>query len=236
MKIKVSPEKHAFFEKIAWQKNLLVCGLDEVGRGCLAGPLVVAAVILPQNTDNALLKDSKTLKPKTLFEAYSWIVQNCHYSIITTSWQEVDRLNIYQATIQSMKKSFISLLENPMIQPANIQYVLTDAMPLKLESTFSHSNLELLYFPKGETISPSIAAASIIAKVTRDNLMIKMNKIFPFWGLEKHKGYGTKLHLNKLNATGPTIIHRKSFLSKLKCQDMQASLFESSMKMGIKYE
>ena len=204
-----------YFEKKAWQIFFNVCGIDEVGRGCLAGPLVTAAVVLPQNAECDFLKDSKVLTEQQREIAYSWIIKNCFYSVAILSNRQIDRLNIYKSTLLCMKKSLLQLLQ---IVPFNLQklkYVLVDAMPLSLSSLDCYNHLEINFFDKGESKSSSIAAASIVAKVTRDRLMKKLNNIFPKFDFGEHKGYGTVDHLSVLNKYDLTILHRLSFLSKI---------------------
>ncbi len=204
-----------FFEETAWKKSLYVCGIDEVGRGCLAGPLVTSAVILPQNIKHKLLKDSKTLSKEQRELAYEWITKNCFYSVAISSHKIIDTLNIYNATLQTMKKALLQLLHTVPFKQEKIKSVLIDAMPLSLNNAYSSKNLEFHYFNYGETISSSIAAASIVAKVERDRLITKMAPLFPNFDLQEHKGYGTKKHLNVLDCHGPTIIHRKTFIYKI---------------------
>lgn len=200
-----------FFENRAWENKLYVCGVDEVGRGCLAGPVVVSAVILPQKTTNSL-KDSKVLTEKERKIAYEWIVQNTFYSTVILSHSIIDKINIYQATLLGMKRAFIQLNLTIPFNHELIKYLVIDAMPLKIDSAHSHANLEIHYFPFGESISSSIAAASIVAKVTRDKLMENMDLIIPGFNLAKHKGYGTKEHYEMIKNNGSSLIHRKSFL------------------------
>lgn len=214
MKIKIKNilKKNAF-ENDAWKNNLYTCGIDEVGRGCLAGPLVTVAAILPQNTNFALLKDSKILTEEKRLEAFEWIRKNCTYSVAIVSNNSIDKNNIYNATLQTMKKSLLGLLQ--LIDSNIIKYILIDAMPLNLSTLDIYKNLTIKYFDKGETYSSSIAAASIIAKVTRDNLMKKMDKLFPNLCLTENKGYGTNNHIKALVDNGPNIIHRKTFISQI---------------------
>ncbi|MCK4265370.1 ribonuclease HII [Candidatus Babeliales bacterium] len=204
--------KKRFFEKIAWQKKLLVCGIDEAGRGPLAGPVVVSAAIIPPNSTYTLLKDSKILSKKELVLAYEWISKNGMHASVIYSWKEIDKHNIYQATLKAMKRAYLLLLEKYKIRLEDIKYLLIDAMPLKVEPPYKHKNMDIEYFPHGEIISPSIAAASIVAKVTRDNLMQKMSKLFPAFKLDKHKGYATKEHWNLIGRHGESIIHRKTYV------------------------
>lgn len=200
-----------YFEKQAWQNNFYVCGIDEVGRGCLAGPVVVAAVVLPQNT-NYSLKDSKILTEDEREAAYKWIIQKAYYSTAILSHDVIDKINIYQATLLAMKKAFIQLNEVLPFNSELIKYLVIDAMPLHVDVAYKHDQLETYYFPYGESISKSIAAASIVAKVTRDRLMGKIDQIIPGFNLAQHKGYGTKEHINEIKKKGISLIHRKSFL------------------------
>ncbi len=211
-KIKITKN---FFENLAWKFYFYACGIDEVGRGCLAGPLVTSAVILPQNTEYKLLKDSKILNEQEREAAFEWIIKNCFYSTAITCHKKIDKINIYQATLQTMKKALLQLLQSAPIDINQIKYVLVDAMPLSLKNLNCYNNIQIKFFDKGETLSSSIAAASIVAKVTRDRLMKKMNYIFPRFNLHEHKGYGTTNHVKVLLNLGPSIIHRKTFISKI---------------------
>ncbi len=199
------------FEKDAWASNLLVCGIDEVGRGCLAGPVVTGAVILPPNTTYRLLRDSKEMSEKDRNQAFSWICKHATYATATMSWQQIDRLNIYQATKRAMKQAAIGAISQ-VSDPNMVKYVVIDAMPLTLPG---YASIQCHDFIKGEKYSSSIAAASIVAKVLRDRLMATMATSFPSYGLARSKGYGTKEHLVGLDSAGSSIIHRQSFLRKI---------------------
>ena len=177
-----------------------VAGVDEAGRGPLAGPVTTAAVILPRDFEHAVLTDSKKLTPKVRERLYEELTGN--EQILWASDQaderEIDRINILKATHASMARSVAKLSEEPNM-------VLIDG-------------LEVPGFPfpqkgvvKGDSLSLSIAAASIIAKVERDRLMLKMSKTYPGYGFEQHKGYPTKMHLERLQELGPCPIHRQSF-------------------------
>jgi ribonuclease HII len=216
--------KKNFFEKDAWQNSCYVCGIDEVGRGCLAGPLVTSTVILPINTTSPLLKDSKILTEQEREKAFDWITKNCFYSVAITSHKQIDKINIYQATLVTMKKSLLQLLHSVPFEHQKIKYVLIDSMPLSLYPSSFYNSLEFKFFDKGETLSSSIAAASIVAKVTRDRLMVKINSIFPKFNFSEHKGYGTTDHVKVLNEQGQTIIHRNSFLTKIGTQRNEVKL------------
>lgn len=200
-----------YYEKTAWEAQSVVCGVDEVGRGCLAGPLVTAAVILPIRRTYPLLKDSKILSENQRIKAYNWIIKRCWYATGIVSHQTIDQHNIWQSTLMAMKKAVLNLLS---VCPNKPSAIVIDAMPLKLLDT-NYKNIPIHHFPKGESKSSSIAAASIIAKVTRDRLMRIYDPIFPGYHLGQHKGYSTKQHTAAVISLGPTIIHRTSFLSNI---------------------
>lgn len=197
------------FEKSAWLQGSLVCGIDEVGRGCLAGPLVTAAVIIPAHKTFPLLKDSKTLTPEEREKAARWILKHCWYGYGMVHNRLIDERNIWQATLTAMKRALVQLLATCPHLPTSI---LVDAMPLSLLDT-SYRDIPVYYFPKGEDFSTSIAAASIIAKVKRDAIMQTLDPLFPAYALGQHKGYGTKQHYRALQTTEHSIIHRKTFLA-----------------------
>ena len=197
------------FEKDAWGQKKMICGIDEVGRGCLAGPIVAAAIVLKNFRGSRSLKDSKLLSAVQLLRGYAWIEKNAWIGVGIINNDIIDRCNIYQATLHAMSKAITNLLVAAPESPAAI---LIDAMPLKLDHT-AYQAIPVHYFPHGERYSISIAAASIIAKVTRDNLMKKFDEVFPGYHFGQHKGYGTRLHQNAIKKHGRTIIHRASFLS-----------------------
>lgn len=187
------------YERDARQKGYpFIAGVDEVGRGPLAGPVVSAAVILPETCDLVGINDSKQLS-KT--EREQWAKRICEqavsisYSIISA--QEIDRLNIYQATRLSMKEAVLGLSQQP-------DYLLVDAMTID-------TSIPQLSIIKGDAKSISIAAASIMAKVKRDDLMSDYATRYPGFGFEHNAGYGTKEHLEGLKTLGATPIHRVSF-------------------------
>lgn len=174
-----------------------IIGLDEAGRGPMAGELVVAGVIFPKEFYDERIYDSKQLSAKKREAMYDIIIAHAlayHIEIIPVA--EVDRLNVYTASQKGMEKC-VSCLNRKHL------FALTDAMPLH--------DIDHLAIVKGDTLSLSIAAASILAKVTRDRLMIEHAKTYPGYGFEKHKGYVTKAHKEALNQLGPCPIHRKSF-------------------------
>ena len=196
----------------------LVAGVDEAGRGPLAGPVVVAACILPPYTRIEGINDSKQLSAKKRAKLFKEIVEKAlAYKIIFVSPEEVDKSNIYSAT----KKGMIDAVNGLSITP---EHVLVDFMPL--------NNLEMptTSITHGDALSASIAAASILAKVTRDEYMAKMDIKYPNYGFKHNMGYPTKMHMEALEKFGPCPIHRRTFypVSKYFKEEEQLSfdLFE----------
>ena len=176
-----------------------ICGVDEAGRGPLAGPVVAGAVILNDNDMIEGLNDSKQLSEKKRQELAKEIkARSLAYAISFISPEKIDEINIYQASKLAMMEAIKSL----KIQP---QHILSDAMPL------SEINIPFTAIIKGDCLSASIAAGSILAKVARDDYMIKMAEIYPGYGFEQNKGYPTKIHLEAIEKIGITPIHRKSY-------------------------
>ena len=177
----------------------VVAGVDEVGRGALAGPVVSAAVILKKNTSIKNLDDSKKLNPTVRYSTYKEIIKKCQeFQVGIVNNRIIDRINILEATKLSMKVAVEKLNIKPRL-------ILIDGnQPINTKITQKT-------IVKGDSKSASIAAASIVAKVTRDRLMEKFDKQFPNYGFAKHKGYGTKFHLKSLKTFGFCNIHRKSF-------------------------
>lgn len=208
-----------FFEKNAWAEGLYTCGIDEVGRGCLAGPVVVGAAIIPQNASYHLLRDSKLMSEEERLQAFKWINKNCHWSIGIAGHRIVDERNIYQATLYAMRKAYLQLIETLPFPLEKLKYVLIDAMPLSFDQTHGHKGLEFHHFNYGERLSTSIAAASIVAKVTRDRIMEELDPRFPGFAFGQHKGYATKQHIAALLEQGPSIIHRISFIDEIQKRD-----------------
>jgi ribonuclease HII len=200
------------FEKTAWEAQKSIIGVDEVGRGCLAGPLVTAAAILPIGRAHPLLKDSKAMTPQERDRAFIWIDKHCIYSVSILHNRAIDTLNIWHATLWAMKRAVLQLLAS---HNRHIGAILVDAMPLSLADTHV-KDVPVHHFPFGESKSSSIAAASIVAKVTRDRLMGRMGQYFPAYALEQHKGYGTPEHRYAIMQHGHSIIHRESFLSNIR--------------------
>ena len=199
------------YEEIAWAQNQVICGIDEVGRGCLAGPLVTAAVILPPNTTYRLLKDSKEMTHEERIKAAQWITKNCLYSYGIVHHRLIDTHNIWHATLIGMRRAMMNLLAT---YPHKPHAIVVDAMPLKLTGS-CYADIPVHHFPFGEKKSSSIAAASIIAKVKRDEMMQITDRIFPNYAWHTNKGYGTAEHKNALDMHGATVIHRKTFLKNI---------------------
>lgn len=176
-----------------------ICGVDEAGRGPLAGPVVAGAVILNPAVTIEGLNDSKQLSEKARNQLAEAIKkQALSYSVAFISPEVIDTINIYQAS----KLAMIEAIKGLSIQP---DYLLSDAMPL------SGQPIPFEAIIKGDCLSASIAAGSILAKVARDDYMVKMAMIYPGYGFEQHKGYPTKQHLQALDTLGITPIHRKSY-------------------------
>ena len=201
-----------YYEEKAWKKQETICGVDEVGRGCLSGPIVTVAAILNSNIKNTELKDSKLLSKKQLENLYKWAISNTTYSIGISNPRLIDKYNIYQTTKITMRKSLLHLFQK-LISPPNA--ILIDAVPISLKNT-PYEQIPIFSWTQGESKSASIAAAAIIAKVTRDEIMKKMHFSFPQYNLQSHKGYGTKHHITAIEKYNASVIHRKSFLKKLK--------------------
>ena len=179
-----------------------ICGVDEAGRGPLAGPVCAAAVILPPHLEIPGLNDSKKLTDKRRRELMPVIQEQAiAYGIGFASHEEIDEINILQATFLAMERAIEQL-------QGKAEFALIDG---NREKNFG---LPVRTVIKGDSLSANIAAASILAKVTRDNLMENMAKDFPGYGFEIHKGYGTKAHYAALQNLGPSPIHRMSFLKK----------------------
>lgn len=203
-----------YYEEFFWAQDKLICGIDEVGRGSFFGPVVVGAVILAKNESNTLLIDSKKLNSVSLTIANNYLLKNSCYAFGMASHYEIEQLNIYHATLLAMQRAVNNLFSICKFKPAAI---VVDAMPLVLKNSI-YANIPVYHFPKGEDYSSSIAAASIMAKVYRDRLMVAYDQIFPGYLLGAHKGYGTAQHQAKLAASGPLFMHRKKYLTSAKQQ------------------
>ena len=180
----------------------MVCGVDEAGRGPLAGPVCAAAVILPPNLEIPGLNDSKKLSDKKRRELYPVIQEKAlAYGIAFADQSEIDSINILQATYLAMERAMAQLSVKPDIALIDGNRAKDFGLPVQ---TVVH----------GDSLSASIAAASVLAKVTRDDLMLEMAQKYPGYGFEIHKGYGTKAHYAALEELGPCPIHRMTFLKK----------------------
>lgn len=200
------------YEKELWESGLdYIVGIDEVGRGPLAGPVVTAAVILPKDFDVIWVDDSKKLSEKRRIKVAQQIKEQAiAYAVGKVGPQMIDSINIRQATIMAMKGALNLIEENlKRKRDAEVDLVLIDAMHLDGIKEEQRSIV------KGDATSASIAAASILAKVARDDYMIEQAEIYPQYAWEKNKGYGTKEHIEALKTYGPTPIHRSSFLKKV---------------------
>ena len=180
----------------------LICGVDEAGRGPLAGPVCAAAVILPEHLQIPGLNDSKKLTDKKRRELFPIIQEQAiAYGIGLASESEIDEINILQATFLAMRRALEQLTVRPEIALIDGNRETDFGLPVKT-------------VVKGDSLSANIAAASVLAKVTRDNIMVEMARQYPEYGFEIHKGYGTKAHYEALRTYGPCSIHRKTFLKK----------------------
>ena len=176
----------------------IIAGVDEAGRGPLAGPVVAAAVILPENHSIKGLIDSKKLTANKREKLYNEIIKVSDYGIGIVSHRTIDKINILQATFKAMKKAILNLNLKP-------DKTLVDGYGLP-DQTIKNEGII-----GGDNLIECISAASILAKVNRDRIMINIDKIFPEYGFSKHKGYGTKMHIEMLKINKATPIHRKSF-------------------------
>ena len=201
--MKEEPKDLWLYENEAFSEGFeTVCGVDEAGRGPLAGPVCAAAVILPKGLVIDGLNDSKKLTDKKRRELYDVITQSAvSYGIAMASAQEIDEINILQATFLAMQRALDKLAVKPDL-------ALTDGNRAK------DFGLPVRTIVKGDSLSASIAAASILAKVTRDRLMEQLDAQYPQYGFAVHKGYGTRRHYAALREYGPCEIHRRTFLKK----------------------
>lgn len=200
-------------EKALYEKGIVsICGIDEAGRGPLAGPVVVACSLMPKDSMIEGVNDSKKIAEKKRERIYEEIIKEAiAYGVGIINQEEIDRINILNATKKGLTIAIKELEEK--LEKQNLkrpEVILVDAL----------TGIDTLGIPyksiiHGDAISYSIACASIIAKVTRDRIMKQMDEIYPQYGFAKHKGYGTKLHREMILKYGPCEIHRKSFLKKI---------------------
>lgn len=192
-------EEMKVYEK-EYESHGWICGIDEVGRGPLCGPVVASAVILPKDCQILYLNDSKKLSEKKREELYDIIMEQAvAVGIGMASPERIDEINILQATYEAMRQAISGLKVKPAV-------LLNDAV------TIPGVDIPQIPIIKGDAKSVSIAAASIIAKVTRDRMMVEYDRIYPGYDLASNKGYGTKVHMEALRTVGPCEIHRKSFI------------------------
>ena len=197
-----NPNMWEYEDKYAALGMQHICGVDEAGRGPLAGPVSAAAVILPPHFEIPGLDDSKKLSDKRRRDLVPIIKQNAiAYSVVFVDHVPIDEINILQATYEAMRQAVSKLSVTPDL-------LLNDAV------TIPELTMKQVPIIKGDAKSISIAAASIVAKVTRDRMMVELDKFYPEYGFAKHKGYGTKVHIQALKEFGPCEIHRKTFIKK----------------------
>ena len=186
-----------------YQDYAFLCGIDEAGRGPLAGPVTAGAVILPKDCTILYLNDSKKLSPGRRQELFSEIKEKAAaYHVAFASPGRIDEINILQATYEAMREAVRGLSIVPDL-------LLNDAV------TIPELAIRQIPIVKGDAKSISIGAASIVAKVTRDRLMVQYDEVYPEYGFARHKGYGTAAHIEALKKFGATPIHRKTFIGKI---------------------
>ncbi len=178
----------------------LVCGVDEAGRGPLAGPVVAAAVIIdPAHSIPAALQDSKKMTAHQREHVYEWVLTHTSHATALASVEDIDQMNILQASLYAMQQAVTGLSVMPSIALIDGNKM-PDQLPCPAEAIV-----------KGDSLSVSIAAASVLAKVTRDRMMLEIARAYPEYGFERHMGYGTAAHLEALRTHGPCPWHRRSF-------------------------
>lgn len=208
---KLEAEKARMYEMFSYERecesDLLICGIDEVGRGPLAGPVVAGAVILPKDCDILYINDSKKLSEKKREVLSAEIREKCvAFGLGRVEPERIDEINILQATYEAMREAIKNLGVEPDI-------LLNDAVVIP------GVDIKQVKIIKGDAKSASIAAASIVSKVARDALMVEYDAMYPGYGFAKNKGYGTAEHIAALKTLGPTPIHRKSFIGKILGQE-----------------
>ena len=201
---KLQAEKERMYGMFSYEREYgdceYICGIDEVGRGPFAGPVVACAVILPKDCDILYINDSKKLSEKKREELYREITEKAvSYGIGIADEKVIDEINILQATYKAMRQAINNLTVKPDI-------LLNDAV------TIPGVDIKQIPIIKGDAKSASIAAASIVAKVTRDHMMEEFDKKYPGYDFASNKGYGTKAHIEGIKRQGPCEIHRRSFI------------------------
>lgn len=205
------------YEKKYWSEGLrIIAGIDEAGRGPLAGPVMAAAVVvypdviakIKNEKEFTLIRDSKMLSAKQRERAYNFIANNFAFGVGWSSHETIDRVNVMQATFLAMKKALSDLRRKFNVEA---QILLVDGRSVIPNLTLRQENVT-----SGDKFVLSISAASVIAKVTRDRIMLDYHDKFPQYGFARHKGYGTELHFKMIGRYGPCEIHRKSFRLRIR--------------------
>ena len=231
---KAALERERFHKMLSYERNYyeegakLIAGVDEAGRGPLAGPLVIAAVIMPQEFFISGLNDSKQISASKRDKLYDEILQKAlSVSVNIVSISNIDELNIYRATQQGMAEILLHLDKQPDV-------ALIDAMPVEV------GEIKTVSLVHGDALSASIAAASIIAKVTRDRIMEKLDALYPAYKFANNKGYGSKDHMQAIDQDGVTEWHRRSYEPvkslNLEAVKVQENILYSPLVDGYEYE
>ena len=231
---KAALERERFHKMLSYERNYyeegakLIAGVDEAGRGPLAGPLVIAAVIMPQEFFISGLNDSKQISASKRDKLYDEILQKAlSVSVNIVSISNIDELNIYRATQQGMAEVLLHLDKKPVV-------ALIDAMPVEA------GDIKTVSLVHGDALSASIAAASIIAKVTRDRIMEKLDALYPAYKFANNKGYGSKDHMQAIDQDGVTEWHRRSYEPvkslNLEAVKVQENILYSPLVDGYEYE
>ena len=231
---KAALERERFHKMLSYERNYyeegakLIAGVDEAGRGPLAGPLVIAAVIMPQEFFISGLNDSKQISASKRDKLYDEILQKAlSVSVNIVSISNIDELNIYRATQQGMAEVLLHLDKKPVV-------ALIDAMPVEA------GDIKTVSLVHGDALSASIAAASIIAKVTRDRIMEKLDALYPVYKFANNKGYGSKDHMQAIDQDGVTEWHRRSYEPvkslNLEAVKVQENILYSPLVDGYEYE
>lgn len=194
-------DMHEYENNLYKEGYKFIAGTDEAGRGPLVGPVVAACVVLPKGYENEKINDSKKLTEKKREELYDIIMENAlAVGVGIVSAKEIDEINIYEASRKAMIKAY-----NEASKKVKIDYLLTDAMPIDV------LDIPVMKIIKGDQKSITIAASSIIAKVTRDRMLIELDKKYPMYGFKSHKGYPTKKHLEAIEKYGIFDEYRKTY-------------------------
>lgn len=227
-------ERERFHKMMSYERQYyaegakLIAGVDEAGRGPLAGPLVIAAVVLPQDVFISGLNDSKQISASKRDKLYDEVLSKAlSVSVNIVSISNIDELNIYRATQQGMGEVLLHLDKQPDV-------ALIDAMPVEA------GNIKTISLVHGDALSASIAAASIVAKVTRDRIMEKLAVLYPEYGFAGNKGYGSREHMQAIDDNGATCWHRRSYepvkSMNLEAVEKRENILYSPIKDGYEYE